>query len=95
MACDPDGPTTVEALRALDRLGADVIELGVPYSDPLADGPVIQAAATRALEGGCSLDKVRGAAAGGARPLLGDCLPGGGVEQRRAPVGGRTARGFE
>jgi tryptophan synthase alpha chain len=48
-AGDPDLETTAEALRVLDRSGADLIELGVPYSDPLADGPVIQAAATRAL----------------------------------------------
>lgn len=41
------------------QLGADVIELGVPYSDPLADGPTIQAAATRALQQGATLDKVR------------------------------------
>jgi hypothetical protein len=40
------------------QAGADIIELGVPYSDPLADGPVIQAAATRALAGGATLDKV-------------------------------------
>ena len=49
---------TAAALRALDRAGADLIELGVPYSDPLADGPVIQAAATRALEQGVTLDAV-------------------------------------
>jgi hypothetical protein len=42
------------------QIGADVIELGVPYSDPLADGPVIQAAATRALQQGATLDKVCG-----------------------------------
>ena len=58
VACDPDAGTTVEAIRQLDALGADVIELGVPYSDPLADGPVIQAAATRALQKGTTLDKV-------------------------------------
>ena len=58
MACDPDAATTVEAIRQLDALGATVIELGVPYSDPLADGPVIQAAATRALQGGTTLDRV-------------------------------------
>ena len=40
------------------QAGADIIELGVPYSDPLADGPVIQAAATRALAAGATLDKV-------------------------------------
>ncbi len=57
-AGDPDLATTAEALRALDRAGANLIELGVPYSDPLADGPVIQAAATRALERGVTLDAV-------------------------------------
>jgi tryptophan synthase alpha chain len=57
-AGDPDLETTAEALRILDRCGADFIELGVPYSDPLADGPVIQAAATRALHKGTTLDDV-------------------------------------
>ncbi|MBD2206894.1 tryptophan synthase subunit alpha [Calothrix sp. FACHB-1219] len=57
-AGDPDLATTAAALRILDRSGADIIELGVPYSDPLADGPVIQAAATRALERGTTLDAV-------------------------------------
>lgn len=58
VAGDPDLETTAAALRALDRSGATVIELGVPYSDPLADGPVIQAAATRALAKGVTLDAV-------------------------------------
>ena len=57
-AGDPNLETTAEALRILDRNGADFIELGVPSSDPLADGPVIQAAATRALERGTKLDQV-------------------------------------
>ena len=57
-AGDPDLETTAEALRILDRNGADFIELGVPYSDPLADGPVIQAAATRALQKGTTLEQV-------------------------------------
>lgn len=57
-AGDPDLETTAEALRRLDRNGADLIELGVPYSDPLADGPVIQAAATRALGRGVRLEQV-------------------------------------
>lgn len=57
-AGDPDLETTAEALRVLDRNGADLIELGVPYSDPLADGPVIQAAATRALQKGTKLEQV-------------------------------------
>ena len=57
-AGDPDLTTTAEALRILDRNGADFIELGVPYSDPLADGPVIQATATRALQTGIKLEQV-------------------------------------
>ena len=57
-AGDPDLATTERALLALDRNGADIIELGVPYSDPLADGPVIQAAATRALNNGTRLEDV-------------------------------------
>ncbi len=57
-AGDPDLETTAAALRILDSNGADLIELGVPYSDPLADGPVIQAAATRALEQGTRLTQV-------------------------------------
>ena len=59
-AGDPDLETTAKALRLLDQNGADVIELGVPYSDPLADGPVIQAAATRALERGVRFEDVLG-----------------------------------
>lgn len=57
-AGDPDLETTAKALQILDHGGADLIELGVPYSDPLADGPVIQAAATRALQHGTRLDDV-------------------------------------
>jgi tryptophan synthase alpha chain len=57
-AGDPDLATTAQALQLLDANGADLIELGVPYSDPLADGPVIQAAATRALQRGTRLDAV-------------------------------------
>jgi tryptophan synthase alpha chain len=54
-AGDPDLPRSGEILRALDRGGADVIEVGVPFSDPLADGPVIQRASERALAAGSSL----------------------------------------
>ena len=57
-AGDPDLETTAAALQILDGSGADLIELGVPYSDPLADGPVIQAAATRALQRGTRLEQV-------------------------------------
>jgi tryptophan synthase alpha chain len=52
---DPDLPRSAELLRALDRAGADVLEVGVPFSDPLADGPVIQRATERALAAGGSL----------------------------------------
>ncbi|KAI4373132.1 hypothetical protein MLD38_011291 [Melastoma candidum] len=57
-AGDPDLPTTAKALKLLDSCGSDIIELGVPYSDPLADGPVIQAAATRSLAKGTTFDSV-------------------------------------
>jgi tryptophan synthase alpha chain len=54
-AGDPDLPRSADILRALDRGGADVLEVGVPFSDPLADGPVIQRASERALRAGGSL----------------------------------------
>ena len=54
-AADPDVARSAELLRALDRAGADVLEVGVPFSDPLADGPVIQRATERALAAGGSL----------------------------------------
>ncbi len=57
-AGDPDLDTTAKAMTILAEQGADLIELGVPYSDPLADGPVIQAAATRALKKGVTLQNV-------------------------------------
>jgi len=57
-AGDPDLTTTARAIELLAQQGADMIELGVPYSDPLADGPVIQAAATRALKKGVRLEDV-------------------------------------
>jgi tryptophan synthase alpha chain len=57
-AGDPDLDTTAKALEILAQNGADLIELGVPYSDPLADGPTIQAAATRALQQGVQLEDV-------------------------------------
>ncbi|ONM10284.1 tryptophan synthase alpha chain, chloroplastic isoform X2 [Zea mays] len=57
-AGDPDLATTSKALKILNSCGSDVIEVGVPYSDPLADGPVIQASATRALKKGTTLDSV-------------------------------------
>jgi tryptophan synthase alpha chain len=57
-AGDPDLAKTAGILRALDRAGADVIEVGVPFSDPLADGPVIQRATERALASGTTLHGV-------------------------------------
>lgn len=57
-AGDPSLEMTEAALKCLDDSGADIIELGVPYSDPLADGPVIQEAATRALQQGVRLNAV-------------------------------------
>ena len=59
-AGDPDLPRSAEILRALDRAGADVLEVGVPFSDPLADGPVIQRATERALAAGGNLRGVAG-----------------------------------
>jgi tryptophan synthase alpha chain len=55
---DPDLSTSREVILAAIRAGADVIELGVPFSDPVADGPVIQRASERALKHGTSLDQV-------------------------------------
>jgi tryptophan synthase alpha chain len=57
-AGDPDLATTEKALKVLAANGADAIELGVPYSDPLADGPTIQAAATRVLQKGIELEAI-------------------------------------
>ncbi len=56
-AGDPDLETSTALLAALPGAGADVIELGMPFTDPMADGPVIQAAGLRALEGGQTLAK--------------------------------------
>ncbi|MEW6631887.1 MAG: tryptophan synthase subunit alpha [Pseudomonadota bacterium] len=57
MAGDPDYDTSLAIMKALPRSGADVIELGMPFSDPMADGPAIQAAGLRALKGGQTLAK--------------------------------------
>lgn len=57
-AGDPDLGRSAEILRTLDRAGADVLEVGVPFSDPLADGPVIQRASERALRAGATLARV-------------------------------------
>lgn len=55
MAGDPDRATAQTILNSLPKAGADIIELGMPFSDPMADGPAIQAAAQRALAGGMTL----------------------------------------
>jgi tryptophan synthase alpha chain len=54
---DPDAETTIAAVRAAVENGADLIELGIPFSDPTAEGPVIQGANLRALRGGMTTDK--------------------------------------
>src|SRR5215469_7796340 len=61
-AGDPSPEKTPDLVAALERGGADLIELGVPFSDPIADGPVIQRGADRALRAGTSLPKVLGIA---------------------------------
>lgn len=55
---DPDLETTAAAVRAMAEAGADVIELGIPFSDPTAEGPVIQAANARALQAGTTTDRI-------------------------------------
>lgn len=73
-AGDPDLERSATVLRALDRGGADVIEVGVPFSDPLADGPVIQRASERAIRAGATLaralDLVAGARGDLAAPVV-------------------------
>lgn len=55
---DPDLETTAETVRAMEKAGADLIELGIPFSDPTAEGPVIQGANIRALASGTTTDKI-------------------------------------
>ncbi len=57
-AGDPDLPTTASLIRELAAGGAHLIEVGIPYSDPIADGPVVSASYTRALQGGVKLPKI-------------------------------------
>ena len=94
-AGDPDLERSREILVRLDRAGADVLEVGVPFSDPLADGPVIQRATERAIAAGTTLRQ--GAGHGLGRPLAGeradrdlqlrqpDSAHGPGRVRRRAP----------
>src|SRR5271156_6034221 len=60
MAGDPDAETSLAIVKALPKAGADVIEIGMPFTDPMADGPAIQAAGLRALSGGQTLRKTLG-----------------------------------
>ena len=57
---DPDLETTAQCVVEMQKAGASLIELGIPFSDPTAEGPVIMEASLRALEGGCTTDKVFG-----------------------------------
>lgn len=56
MAGDPDVPTALAVMKGLPAAGVDIIELGLPFTDPMADGPTIQRAGQRALEGGMTVD---------------------------------------
>ena len=58
MAGDPDYETSLAIAKALPKAGADVIELGMPFTDPMADGPAVQASSVRALKSGASMAKV-------------------------------------
>src|SRR5256885_2173438 len=60
MAGDPDLSTSLEIVKALPKAGAEIIELGIPFTDPMADGPSIQAAGLRALKAGMTLKKTLG-----------------------------------
>src|SRR6201996_8027588 len=57
-AWDPDGPTSMALLRGMPEAGADLIEIGMPFTDPMADGPIIQAAGKRALAAGVKVADV-------------------------------------
>jgi len=57
MAGDPDPVTSLEIIKALPKAGSDIVEIGMPFTDPMADGPAIQAAGLRALKGGMTLKK--------------------------------------
>jgi tryptophan synthase alpha chain len=57
MAGDPDAGTSLAIIKALPKAGADVIEIGMPFTDPMADGPAIQASGLRALKAGMTLKK--------------------------------------
>jgi tryptophan synthase alpha chain len=58
MAGDTDEATSLSVMKGMPGVGVDIIELGMPFTDPMADGPTVQAAGQRALEGGMTMDKV-------------------------------------
>lgn len=58
MAGDTDEATSLAVMQGMPGVGVDIIELGMPFTDPMADGPTVQAAGQRALEGGMTMDKV-------------------------------------
>src|SRR3979409_2134784 len=64
MAGDPDPKTSLDIVKALPKAGADIIEIGMPFTDPMADGPSIQAAGLRALPAGMTLKKTLGRGGG-------------------------------
>src|SRR5262249_40052167 len=73
MAGDPDYATSLAILKALPKAGADLIELGMPFTDPMADGPAVQAAGLRALKAGQDMKKTL--AAGRDFRARGDATP--------------------
>ena len=87
---DPDLETTKAAVREMVKNGADFIELGIPFSDPTAEGPVIQEANVRALSGGVTTDKIfemvrelRGSGKADGGPVTGDGAIAGCHHDRR------------
>ncbi len=88
-AGDPAAGATVPLMHALAKAGADVIELGVPFSDPMADGPVIQRASERALKAGVNLGTVLDYAQGVPHARRRD---GGGADGVREPDRGDGRR---
>ena len=86
----PDAETAAAVADAYADAGADLIELGVPFSDPLADGPVIHAAATKALRGGATLDSVLEAGAAMAARLPAVPMVYANMVLARGPEASRT-----
>ena len=59
MSGDPNFQTSLDIVSKLPKVGVDIIELGIPFTDPMADGPAIQRAGQRALNSGMTLQKIR------------------------------------